>query len=872
MNPSKDMAWPSNFCQGLGIDLVQAAKNELTFLERVAGYPNLCSGPIVREAIRRYELFWLPLASINLDFDSQAPLDIAWVWHAHLLAPYYYEQDCLNIVNKVLDHSPLDVSSQRQTEVPIVANCDLWRDLYSEEPFEIDLAKPPAVVVNYQSKIQYNLEEACARQFKFFYQVSLPHYKDDLFLKKAVERYENHLRIKRSHPDVVMVPSYDVELMWHAHQLHPVNYRQTTTELLGKPLHQDDTETGRKPGSMLYEPELTTRSAGVWEAEGLQFVKSGAAYRGDPPDPMPTRPKFLYAPLALSEYPCEIQGIEALDLERMIYPEQGLGKQNLIVRLEDSWGKKYFSQSFKGSKKASNPRPWTFIFENGKERNIYVCLYKKKIFGEELIAFKKELDLRPQFESISFIDEAVGSRKRFTVDVSLRLYTRIKSLWTVKVTIQVEIEYPTIVKYNFEVQPSKMFRQSDHPSLILSSPLLMLSSSELAKPDVPCDSSTHSVIDSRGNKTFHCRVVHSLTALLSAAEVIDESDQVVATTHIISPSTLPRMDDVEDHKNSIVLNQEEGERAMLIRGNQDWAVCIGHWQKDSKAAAMSKPKEQYFVGIKVYMLSGERGWCSVRKSSGGVFLIKVDSDTTVRIDLGSNKIEISPQAQDIPEVLALAFSLSILHLLFIPYLSYDKCRPASQTSTCASIPSSFHSAGYDSKNVPTNAYLGVGNKEATAATVTYGCSDFNENFFWNECSKNPRVTRLVQTLAALGERDAGGGYLRGLETGGGVGYRERRGYRGGRKTGGGGGYRERLGSGGSESDHGCDRRESNGGGSRWEGLERRDSRGSEGGRGCDRRESYGGGGGWGYSGGGGFGGGFGGGGSCGGGCDGGYED
>ena len=522
----------------------------------------------------------------------------------------------------------------------------------------------------------------------------------------------------------------------------------------------------------------------------------------------------------------------------------------------------------------SNPRPWKFVFENGRERdiNIYVCLYKKKIFGKELIAFNKELDLRSQFEAISFFDERVGSHKRFTVNVVLRFYKQVASSWKAKVKIQVETKYPTIVKYNFEVRPNKMFRRSEHPSLILSSPLLMLSPSDLAKPDVPCDSSTHNVIDCRGNIAFHCRVVHSSTALLSAAEVIDESDQVVATTHTISPSTLPRMDDVEDHKNSIVLNQEEGERAMLIRGNQDWAVCIGHWQRDSKAAAMSKPKEQYFVGIEVYKLSGKRGWCSVRKSSGGVFHIKVDSDTTVTIDLKANKVEIPPQAPDIPEVLALAFSLSILHLLFIPKLSYDKCSPAShdQTSSCPAIPSSFHSAGYGSTNVTTNAYLGVGNKEATAETVAYGCSDFNEDFFWNECSQDP----LVSSLTRAGENDAGGRYRRQRETGGGGGYGKRRGYRRGRETGGGGGYRERRGSGGSESDHGCDRRESNRGGSEWEGLERRDSGGSEGGHGCERRESCGGGGGWEYSGGGGSGGGFDGGGSIvgGEGCDGGYED
>ena len=156
----------TQFCQLLGIDLVQAAKNELAFLEEVAEYPNLCSGPVVREAIRRYELLWLPLASRHL-LDSQAPLDVAWVWHVHMLAPYYYQQDCLNILGKVLDHSPLDTSFQRQTDIKRVRNFDLWREAYPTEPFEIDLTTPPKRLTNYQSKIWYNLEKACSRQFKF---------------------------------------------------------------------------------------------------------------------------------------------------------------------------------------------------------------------------------------------------------------------------------------------------------------------------------------------------------------------------------------------------------------------------------------------------------------------------------------------------------------------------------------------------------------------------------------------------------------------------------------------------------------------------------------------------------------------------------
>ena len=689
----------SDFCQGIGIDLVQATKNELAFLEGVVGYPNLCSGPVVREAIRRYELLWLPLASRHL-LDSQAPLDIAWVWHVHMLAPYYYEQDCLNILGKMLDHSPLDVSFQRQKDLQNARSIDLWREAYPAEPFEIDLVKPPTIETNYQSKIQCNLEEACSRQFKFFYQVSLPHYKDDLFLKKAVERYEHHLRLISSHGHDGMVHCYDIELIWHAHQLHPLKYNQTTTELFGKPLHHEDTETATTPVTP-YDSEMKT--ATVWEEEGLRFARPGAMYRGEPPDPMPAKPKWLYTALSFGEFSCEIQSIEALALNLE-------SKKNYIVRFEDLLGKKtHFAQSFKGTKRTSNPRPRKFTFESGKESDVYVCLYTKDLFTEKQVAARKRLlDLLPLLGTISFVDDSVASRKRVTLDVPFCMFTGGTSV----AKVAMEIEFQTIVKYNFEVESGTGFTQDMHPERVISSPALMLSPSDLAKPMVPCGFATHSILGCGGSKVFSCRVVHSSAsaALLSAAEVIDGSDQVVATTHTIDRNTLPGMDDVEDNKNIIVLNQDEGERAMLVRGNKDWAVCIGKWQKNSEAEAIRSPKGKYFVEIKVYKLFGECGWCSVRRSSDGEVQIDVDSDTTVRIDLMEDKIEISTRTQDIPEVLALAFSVSILNLLCTPekFLNRDKYS--------AATPISLYSAGYYCTQVPDNEYI----------DLRYGRYDFNE--------------------------------------------------------------------------------------------------------------------------------------------------
>jgi hypothetical protein len=60
--------------------------------------PLLAHEGVLRAAIRRYERLWLPLLAANGRRDGAdgaglaAPLDVAWVWWCHSLAPLRYRQ------------------------------------------------------------------------------------------------------------------------------------------------------------------------------------------------------------------------------------------------------------------------------------------------------------------------------------------------------------------------------------------------------------------------------------------------------------------------------------------------------------------------------------------------------------------------------------------------------------------------------------------------------------------------------------------------------------------------------------------------------------------------------------------------------------
>jgi len=174
-----------------GVDLVEACRRELDLLaavDRHAAALTTPGGRAVRRAIRRYETCWLPLAAAHLsssrdDGGPLAPaLDVHWVWHVHMLAPYSYDADVRRLVGCVVDHrllSAAELDKARQRTRP------LWTAAYPHEPFDVDLTSTTTAAADdddggdstpaaadYTSQCSYDLESAIQRQSKFHYQVA----------------------------------------------------------------------------------------------------------------------------------------------------------------------------------------------------------------------------------------------------------------------------------------------------------------------------------------------------------------------------------------------------------------------------------------------------------------------------------------------------------------------------------------------------------------------------------------------------------------------------------------------------------------------------------------------------------------------------
>ena len=667
------------FNQRFRLNLIQEAKTELDFLALVDDFPSLYAGPVLKNAIRRYEMFWLPLAAREGSSSRllAAPLDIAWVWYLHMLSPEDYEQDCMNIVSQVVDHLPMN---RYQRERGLQNARYLWQNAYPTEWFEVDLNYPTPFTMPYGLKIRYDIEKASYNQSKFYYQVSLPHFSDSKFLESAVERYEHHLHLKSQNPQVPMVPCTDMDLIWHAHLHHPLNYKEVTSEIFGSVVYPGIYDSSLSLGLTLDDSE--TGTSAVSSAAGFKYDKAGTVYRGEPPQPRPSRQNGLYSSLGRLRYVMRILQVELVNVDV---------NKKFAVRIYDPMGGVIVDVTIQGGVRLNLMSQC--IIDNENRHTLSVSLHQKSLLGFERSIGSSGLNL------LSFMDAYTYGgipQQPWVIDVPFAAAQAI-------VRLSAMLDPPSIEGYRFTVQPDPYFANVNHPCFVLSFAQSMFLPKDFAKTYLPCECATHTLLDCRGREAFKCRVVHSIESLLSAVEIISVHGVVVASAHTMDLNALPEKAAIEDYTRCAYLNRVEGERAMVIKGQKDWGICIGKWQRGKM---FNRSAGQ--VEIKFFKLNGLRGWCEVRKFKGGLYLVYLEPAVFVFVDLKRGLFVFSPSAQDVPEIVAFAFSMSILYLL---------CKPYNPTAANVSSPS-FHkkvrkdkvttmllAAGYKSSVVPTNIYL-----------------------------------------------------------------------------------------------------------------------------------------------------------------------
>ncbi|KAK9749676.1 hypothetical protein RND81_02G142900 [Saponaria officinalis] len=275
------------------VDLVESAKKVMKFLGVVDQNRHLYEDDVLHRAIYRYNAFWLPLLAKHMEKPVcgedplVVPLDCEWIWHCHMLNPLRYKSDCEQIFGKILSNRSV-ISTAEATSKG--ASEEVWNKMYPDEPYELDLNKPFLQNHSKNEKFtSYDLVAAVKRQISFTYQMSRPYTTDDQYLQEAVARYKGFLHMIRTNDKRAVkcfcVPTYDIDLIWHTHQLHPDSYCKDLTEMVGRVLHHNDTVSDRSPDKPLYTgfSQITAQ----WdEIFGKSYWKAGTLHRGNSPTPV----------------------------------------------------------------------------------------------------------------------------------------------------------------------------------------------------------------------------------------------------------------------------------------------------------------------------------------------------------------------------------------------------------------------------------------------------------------------------------------------------------------------------------------------------------------------------------------------------------
>ena len=195
------------------------------------------------------------------------------------------------------------------------------------------------------------------------------------------------------------MPSYDIDLMWHTHMLHPLAYKIDTETVLGYTLDHDKLLDGADPGLHVSEAFNETRE--LWRRTfDVNFEVCGATYRGCPTagklHALTPQQNFMASTKTATFIieKVDVQGLPALKGKLVFKLYTGLngkvGKCAATFKGEPPWqGKTVPATDFETQ--TVNYLKIRVLDQTG----VLACFGTREIIGE------KDIDLRPTLDSLT---------------------------------------------------------------------------------------------------------------------------------------------------------------------------------------------------------------------------------------------------------------------------------------------------------------------------------------------------------------------------------------------------------------------------------------------------------------------------------------
>ena len=226
----------------------------------------------LNSAITLYLECWLPSLEKMESGEERwqpPPLNVAWVWHVHKLDPTNYAKDC----NLWFGRTIAAPDGANPFQFAAVCNAD-------NHPFNCSATN--IKITDDTTDFRRRILGSAERQASLLWHLRWSEYDKATFLEESVDRYRMMLSLMGKHPHQFIVPTYDIDNIWHTHMAFPRHYLADCLRHAGRKVGHDDSDSDRSPGSRLRVCSAATER--LWkEAFGCEWRKPGAMYRGPPP-------------------------------------------------------------------------------------------------------------------------------------------------------------------------------------------------------------------------------------------------------------------------------------------------------------------------------------------------------------------------------------------------------------------------------------------------------------------------------------------------------------------------------------------------------------------------------------------------------------
>lgn len=156
------------------------------------------------------------------------PWQIEWIWHVHRLHPIAYLNDCIKQIpgSYFIDKKDQKLRMHEYQRQNYVYSKEFVRNQTTFVP-SIDLIKAVLRQRDFLEKFQKHR----------FYSMNLGTM-DIISFEQIVQNYVSFIKLGRK--NTMIVPTFDIDFIWHTHMRYPFDYREFSTALCGFVLDHDD--------------------------------------------------------------------------------------------------------------------------------------------------------------------------------------------------------------------------------------------------------------------------------------------------------------------------------------------------------------------------------------------------------------------------------------------------------------------------------------------------------------------------------------------------------------------------------------------------------------------------------------------------------